>query len=156
MMVCWSWGIYPCTRDSMIGCGSWWEHTTLSTKMVGPKTIVPPALHHPSAVCQLLGALDDGLPYCNPQCHRHLWYSQVSVANRATLSYSVEGAVAATLDHVEEEEEEISFHGFHTNCMQAGGVNQQAGGSSQQVTPGPTTELEPADVTWRAARWLKD
>ena len=81
MMVCWSWGIYPHSRDSMIGCGSWQERTSLFTKVVGPKTIVPPALHHPSALCELLGMPDNkGAchlnkgPHCNPQHHGHLWY----------------------------------------------------------------------------------
>ena len=80
----------------------------------------------------------------------------VSVAPRATSSYSVEGAMAATLDHVKEEEEEISFHEFHAHHMQVEGVSCQAGGSSWLLTPGPAMEIELADVTWRTARWLKD
>ena len=64
--------------------------------------------------------------------------------------------MAAALDHVEEEEEEISFHEFHAHHMQVEGVSQQAGGNSQSVAPGPVTELELADVTWRTAWWLKD
>ena len=35
-------------------------------------------------------------------------------------------------------------------------MSQQAGDSTWQVMPGPTTELELADVTWRTASWLKD
>ena len=69
-------GHLPHSRDNMIGHGSWQECTVLFTKVVGPKTIVPPALHHPSVLCKLLGALDDeearhphrGLCH-NPQCH---------------------------------------------------------------------------------------
>ena len=80
----------------------------------------------------------------------------ISVAPRATLSYSVEGATAAALDYVKEEEEEISFHELHACCVQAEGVSWQDGGSSWQVAPGPATELELADVTWRTVRWLKD
>ena len=40
--------------------------------------------------------------------------------------------------------------------MQAKGVSWQAGGSSWGVVPGPATDLELADVTWRTARLVKD
>ena len=38
--------------------------------------------------------------------------------------------MAAALDHLKEEEEEISFHKFHACHMQVEGVSWQAGGSS--------------------------
>ena len=41
----------------------------------------------------------------------------ISVAPRTTSSYSLDEAMAATLDHVEEEKEEISFHEFHAHHM---------------------------------------
>ena len=56
--------------------------------------------------------------------------SALSVAPRATSSYSVEGAAAAALDHVKEEEEESSFHEPHACCMQVKVMSWQAGGSS--------------------------
>ena len=80
-------------------------------------------------------------------------WSAVSVAPRATSSYSAEGAMAVALDHVEEE---ISFHEFLAHHVQGQRVSWQAGGSSQPVTPSPVMELELADVTWRTTRWLKD
>ena len=50
-------------------------------------------------------------------------WSAVSVVPSATSSYSAEGVTAATLDYVEEEEEEISFDEFHAHPMQAEGVS---------------------------------
>ena len=58
-------------------------------------------------------------------------WSAISVVPRVTSSYSAEGATAAALDYVEEEEEEISFYEFHACHIQVEGASQQAGDSSQ-------------------------
>ena len=53
------------------------------------------------------------LQMSTPQPWIPLVQTAISVMPRSTSSYSAEGATAAALDHVEEEEEEISFHEFH-------------------------------------------
>ena len=79
----------------------------------------------------------------------------VNVLPRTATSSSAEGAVAASLDHHGEEENDGPLHQFHTCRVQLGSARKEAEMPLHQVVHSSFSKGSKIDPLWQTTKWLK-
>ena len=79
----------------------------------------------------------------------------VNMPPRAASSHLVEGAMAASWDHHDDEEEDGPFHQFHACRAQLASPGKEAEGLLHQMVHSSPTKDGQIDPLWRTTKWLR-
>ena len=92
----------------------------------------------------------------SPRAHRALTLqSAMNMPPRAASSSSAKGAAAASVDYYGEDEEDGSFHQFHTCRVQLGSPRKEREVPPCQVVHNSPSVGNKIDPLWQTTRWLR-